>query len=432
MSDDHPARLKNETPSRLFRNSAPGLVLVTIAVSLACTKPTPESHAPLKKEAEVPEPTVLAETEEPKMVLDGFGWAERTASPEPGSSPDPNLSDLTEACGKGDMGLHAVAEEFARHGFGEPTMPDLDLLSFLLRKRGVAIVMPEVWVAEIGAETPESELVGPFRDWTSQAKARGEFWCGVGQSTDESVRRVVALRADVPAYFAPLPTRIEDDERPEVRLRFIAEVNGAELVLLSPEGGARHVPLTVRDSVAIGKLPLLSRGVWTVQVMARASDGPRPVAGALVSVGQAPPEGPRDAKIPGEEAFDAELAPADAVFALLNGARRALGLGPLKRNPTLDRIAAAHSARMLAEGRIGHTSGDGTPEERVRDSGITPNAVGENVALAPTPQRLHRALWASPSHRENLLLTRWDEVGVAVAVRADGALFLTQLFIDKR
>lgn len=429
MHDDHRRGPQNTSPARTLRKFAPALVPIAFALGVACTKSPPVTKPPPKKPVATSAPE---EKTEPEMILDGFAWAERTSTPEPGSTPNPEFSDLSDACGKGDMGLHVVAEEFARHGFEEPSMPDLDLLSFLLRKRGSAVVMPEVWVAETSANVPESELLEPLREWTGHARARGEFWCGVGHSTEGQVQRVVALRADVLAYFAPLPTRIEDDEKPEVRLKFLADVEGAELVLLSPEGQARHVPLMIRESVAIGKLPLLSQGVWTIQVMARTQGGPRPVAGALVSVGQDPPEGPRDTKIPGEESLDPTLPPADAVFALLNGARRALGLGALNRNRMLDRVAAAHSAQMLKEGHIGHTSGDGTPEERVREVGIAPNAVGENVALAPSPQRLHRALWASPSHRENLLLTRWDEVGVAVAERDDGALFLTQLFIDKR
>lgn len=427
MSDDHTqAPPAGSATPEAPRALGPCAFIFLSSLSLACAR-SPSAH---------PEPITgaPASTEEPsRFDLNGFAWARWTASPEPGSAPEHELSELAEECGSGDMGLHEVASEFARHGFAEPSAPDLDLLAFLLRKRGVAATTPEVWVAEMSAGADLKELTEPFRTWARGRKARGEYWCGAGRAeTADGLERIVVLRADLLAHVTPVPTQIDESDKPEVRLRFVRDVDSAELVLLSPEGRARHVKLTVRDSVGTGKLPLLSRGLWTLQVMARASGDPRPVAFALIAVGQEPPSEPRDAKVPGEDQYDPSQEPEDAVFALLNGARRALGQSPLRRNRTLDRIARDHSERMLAEGRISHTSGDGTPEDRVRRASLTPKAVGENVALAPTPLRLHRALWASPSHRENLLLTRWDEVGVAIARREDGSLFLTQLFIDTR
>ncbi|OQX70192.1 MAG: hypothetical protein B6A08_01585 [Sorangiineae bacterium NIC37A_2] len=429
MSDDHTqAPPPKGGPARLRR--APGLLFLAFlsALLLACARsPSVRPDAQTKPQA----PTTAEES--PRFVLDGFTWAKWTSSPEPGSVPEHELGELADECGRGDMGLHEVASEFARHGFAEPSSPDLDLLVFLLRKRGVAATTPEVWVAEMSPNMDLKELTEPFRAWARGKKPRGEYWCGAGRAeTTDGLERVVVLRADLLAHVAPILTRIEEDDRPEVQLRFLGDVDSAELVLLSPEGRARHIKLTIRDSIGTGKLPLLSRGLWTVQVMARASGDPRPVAFALIAVGQDPPSEPKEAKVPGEDQYDPDQDPEEAIFALLNGARSALGQSPLRRNKTLDRIARAHSERMLAEGRISHTSGDGTPEDRVRAASLTPKAVGENVALAPSPLRLHRALWASPSHRENLLLTRWDEVGVAIARREDGSLFLTQLFIDSR
>ncbi len=429
MSDDH-TQAPPPKGALLKMRRAPGhcsLILLS-ALSLACAR-SPSAHP----DSQATPPPLASAEEPPRLVLDGFAWAKWTSSPEPGSVPEHELGELAEECGRGDMGLHEVASEFARHGFAEPSLPDLDLLAFLLRKRGVAATTPEVWVAEMSPNMDLQELTGPFRTWAQGKKPRGEYWCGAGRAeTSDGLERIVVLRADLFAHVAPIPTRIEEEEKPEVQLRFIRDVDSAELVLLSPDGRARHIKLTVRDSVGTGKLPLLSRGLWTLQVMARSSGDPRPVAFALVAVGQDPPSEPKDAKVPGEDQYDPHQEPEEAIFALLNGARRTLGVGPLRRNKTLDRIARAHSERMLAEGRISHTSGDGTPEDRVRAASLSPKAVGENVALAPTPLRLHRALWASPSHRENLLLTRWDEVGVAIARRDDGSLFLTQLFIDSR
>jgi uncharacterized protein YkwD len=39
-----------------------------------------------------------------------------------------------------------------------------------------------------------------------------------------------------------------------------------------------------------------------------------------------------------------------------------------------------------------------------------------------------RALWASPSHRENLLFPSFDLVGIGVAPDPDGTLWVCQVF----
>ena len=40
----------------------------------------------------------------------------------------------------------------------------------------------------------------------------------------------------------------------------------------------------------------------------------------------------------------------------------------------------------------------------------------------------HRALWASPSHRGNLLLDQFTKVGIGVVRGPDGAVWVTELF----
>jgi uncharacterized protein YkwD len=40
----------------------------------------------------------------------------------------------------------------------------------------------------------------------------------------------------------------------------------------------------------------------------------------------------------------------------------------------------------------------------------------------------HRALWASPSHRGNLLLDQFTRVGVAVVRAPDGMVWVTEMF----
>lgn len=155
------------------------------------------------------------------------------------------------------------------------------------------------------------------------------------------------------------------------------------------------------------------------------------MAQAIVSVGEPPPAAFAQAEVPGESAFNEQAAPDDALFALLNAARREHDLHPLRRNQTLDRVAAEHCRAMNARGQVSHDTGAGDPARRVEEAGLRPQATGENVALAASVPRLHRVLWASPSHRENTLLRRWDEAGVAVVQKDDGSLLATEVFIDR-
>jgi uncharacterized protein YkwD len=78
---------------------------------------------------------------------------------------------------------------------------------------------------------------------------------------------------------------------------------------------------------------------------------------------------------------------------------------------------------------LGHDVGDGDPGARVAAAGGTWKILGENVAKAKTDRSANRALYASPSHRINMLEPRFKKVGIGVAVDAKtGELWVTQLF----
>ncbi|MBW2457145.1 MAG: CAP domain-containing protein [Deltaproteobacteria bacterium] len=113
---------------------------------------------------------------------------------------------------------------------------------------------------------------------------------------------------------------------------------------------------------------------------------------------------------------------------MLNRARAKEGLGALRRDQGLDRVARAHAKAMITAGRVAHEAGDGTPSERVHAALVPAIRVGENVASAPTVRRVHQALWNSPSHRANMLDSTFDRVGVALVASTGGKLWAVQLF----
>jgi uncharacterized protein YkwD len=113
---------------------------------------------------------------------------------------------------------------------------------------------------------------------------------------------------------------------------------------------------------------------------------------------------------------------------MINAARASEALDPLARDAQLDRLARTHSEEMLKARVVGHDVGTGDPSTRLRAAGVVAHVAGENVATASTLENAHRALWASPSHRGNLLLNQFTRVGVAVVRAPDGMVWVTEMF----
>lgn len=111
------------------------------------------------------------------------------------------------------------------------------------------------------------------------------------------------------------------------------------------------------------------------------------------------------------------------IFALANQARMQAGVGRLVWDPALATAALKHCQRMAAEGPIAHRYG-GEPDlsERAAQAGAHFSVVEENVAIGPSAASIHNQWMQSPGHRENLLSTDVDRVGVAV-VTARGVLY---------
>ena len=107
------------------------------------------------------------------------------------------------------------------------------------------------------------------------------------------------------------------------------------------------------------------------------------------------------------------------IVQLANQARAAAGAGPLTWDPALSAAARQHCLRMAAEGPISHRYG-GEPDldQRAGQAGAHFSLIEENVAVGPTPARIHEAWMNSPGHRANLLNPKVDHVGVAVSPAA--------------
>ena len=115
---------------------------------------------------------------------------------------------------------------------------------------------------------------------------------------------------------------------------------------------------------------------------------------------------------------------------LLNAARKAEVLEPLKVNLLLSRLAADYALDMNRRNFFAHFDPDGKdPFDRMAAIGIDyPNA-GENIALSPDVETAHKMLMDSPLHRENIMQPKYTEIGIGVRPDSRGGVYLVQEFI---
>ena len=106
----------------------------------------------------------------------------------------------------------------------------------------------------------------------------------------------------------------------------------------------------------------------------------------------------------------------EEVVRLTNEKRAANGLAPLTMNQQLVSGATAKGADMLARDYWAHVAPDGTqPWKFFSDAGYKYRYAGENLARDFSNANSAVEAWmASPSHRENLLSSKYSEIGIAV------------------
>jgi hypothetical protein len=106
----------------------------------------------------------------------------------------------------------------------------------------------------------------------------------------------------------------------------------------------------------------------------------------------------------------------EKVIELTNKERVQVGLPEVTLDPTLTQAALAKASYMFAKNYWAHTAPDGTePWKFVTDSGYQYRYAGENLARDfATPEAAVAAWMASPTHKENLLSPKYQDIGVAV------------------
>ncbi len=118
---------------------------------------------------------------------------------------------------------------------------------------------------------------------------------------------------------------------------------------------------------------------------------------------------------PGVLGYASQIDP-NKVIELTNGERLHAGLSAVKVNNTLNQAALAKAADMFAHNYWAHVSPEGTePWSFITNSGYKYQHAGENLARDFSNSKdIVNAWMNSPTHRQNLLDSRYQDIGVAV------------------
>lgn len=360
-----------------------------------------------------------------------FSFPDVTASPLGVSQVPAALGPFFAQCKLGDAALARVAERFARRQAEGSAPLDVSEMSFALRAEGSPYVWPRAWTLE-GGDLANPAAVERMHGWLASFDDGGERRCGVALATTRERSVLAAVAVDVLADLEPIPVRVRAGTWVDVNASVLLPASDAKLIVLGPSGAPYAVPTSFDGRRARARFNVDRPGAFLVQLLANVAGGPRPVLEATVYADARPPTSFFGDAAPGEprQPLAATADKAAALLAMVNQARASEQSPALERDPTLDGIAERHAHAMRKLKRIAHDAGDGDPRSRVEGAELSILATGENVAHALDVTRAHRALWASPSHRENLLQPRFDRIGIGVALDPDGSIWVCEVFAD--
>jgi hypothetical protein len=356
-----------------------------------------------------------------------LAWSAWNASPAP---IDPTtLGPIERAalarCGPGETGLRETASAVVARKLRGLRMPELDQIALLQRAAGEPHPWARAWVAT-GRTLDSGATAAKLDAWLALTPHGALRRCGVASGTSADGTRAIAVVAiEAFADLAPLPTRARTGQWLTVEARLLVPATGGEVIVLGPSGCPRALPTSFDGAVMRARFAPEAPGEFSLQVMADVGAGRRPILEATVFVDVDPPA--REDRIaPGEELVGD--GPDDERLArMVTAARASMGLPPLARDARLDAVARDHAARMARANELAHELGDGDPLERLRAAGLDTAYAGENIAHASTLPLAHRSLWASPSHRANLLRREFQRVGIAVVRDERGDAWVVEM-----
>jgi uncharacterized protein YkwD len=356
-------------------------------------------------------------------------WAVVSSSPVALSATpdDPLEREALARCGAGEEGLRAAANDVVFRALRGLPLPDAEAIAFAQRAAGEPHPWARAWAASAKTLSPDATL-RRLDDWlAADAKPRLRR-CAVANGTAADGTRALAVVAvDALADLAPLPTRARTGQWLTVDARMRVPASGGAVMVMGPSGAPRRVTAWFEGATLRARFAPDRPGEFKVQVLLTTATGPQPVVEATVFADATPPShaGEEGDESPADAAHDDD---SSALAGLLASARAESGEPPLMRDTRLDTVALEHAQSMASAQTVAHDTGDGDPEARMQAAGLSCDALGENVAHAATAALAHRSLWASPSHRANMLRREFSRVGVAAVRDAHGDLWVVETF----
>lgn len=116
---------------------------------------------------------------------------------------------------------------------------------------------------------------------------------------------------------------------------------------------------------------------------------------------------------------------------MINQDRAQNGLPPLFVDERLTEAARLHTELMVQHSALSHRfPGEPAIEIRFSNQSLPSDREAENVALGQTVLEAHDALMQSPPHRQNILDSQYNVIGVGV-IRSGGNYYVTEDFAHR-
>lgn len=129
------------------------------------------------------------------------------------------------------------------------------------------------------------------------------------------------------------------------------------------------------------------------------------------------------------------IAAEQALLELTNADRDANGLEPLEFDPETLLIARQRAAAQLSQNPLSHYDAEGQLVfvQLLDDAVLTYGLAGENLARGSAggediTARIEQALMTSPTHRKNILETRYRRASIGAATDASGRIAFAEIF----
>ena len=121
-----------------------------------------------------------------------------------------------------------------------------------------------------------------------------------------------------------------------------------------------------------------------------------------------------------------------ALLDLVNKARAEAGVGPLKFDAELMKVARLKAKDMVEKGYFSHESPTyGSPFDMMKQFGINFRTAGENIAGNRTVEGAFKAWMNSSGHKQNILNSKFNYTGIGIVDSPTYGKILVQMFIGK-